>query len=129
MVSQESEVVDRLRTDHLPLLLDDSTQVPKDLMQFMNAGLNLPNLGFTLLDESFLVGKFSRRQLCLKELSLALFDSAVVLGPVSRVVNIRTSKDEKVRRSVTYSPCSSSTAIFTPSTTVRWRSAETCCAR
>jgi hypothetical protein len=95
----------------------------------MNASLNLPNLGFTFLDECFLVSKFSGRQLGLEELSLALFNSAVVLRPVSRVANIKTSKDERMRRRVTYSPCSSSTAILTPSTTVLWRSAETCCAR
>ena len=64
----------------------------------MNAGLDLPNFSFTFLDESFLMSKFSGRQLCLEELSLALFDSAVVLRSVSRVVNIRTSRDEKLRR-------------------------------
>ena len=55
----------------------------------MNAGLDLPNLIFTFLDESFLVSKFSGRQLCLEELSLALFDGAIMLRPVSEVVNIR----------------------------------------
>jgi len=64
----------------------------------MNAGLDLPNLIFTFLDESFLVSKFSGRQLRMEELSLALFDSAVVLRPVSEVVNVRNSGDEDVRR-------------------------------
>lgn len=64
----------------------------------MNAGLDLPYLSFTFLYESFLVSKFSGRQLGLEELSLALLNSAVVLWPVSRVVNIRPGKDEKMRR-------------------------------
>ena len=55
----------------------------------MNAGLDLPYLSFTFLYESFLVSKFSGRQLCLEELSLALFDGAIMLRPVSEVVNIR----------------------------------------
>ena len=119
MVSQESEVVDRARTEHFPLLLDDSTQIPKDFVQFMDTGFNLPNLSFTLLDECFLVSELRGRQLRLEDLSLALFDSAVVLRPVSDVINIRTREDKKSGRQATYSPCSSSTAILTPSTTVR----------
>jgi len=78
--------------------MDDSTQIPKDLVQFMNAGLDLPNLGFTFLNESFLVSKLSGRQLCLEDLSLALFDSAIVLRPVSRAVRIRTRRGEKVEQ-------------------------------
>jgi len=64
----------------------------------MNSGLDLSDLSFTFLDESFLMSKFSGRQLRLKELSLALFDSAVMLWPVSRAINIRPGKGEKMRR-------------------------------
>ena len=81
------------------MLLDDSTQIPKDFVQFMNTGLDLPNLSFTLLDEGFLVSKLRGRQLRLEDLSLALFDSTVVLRPVSDVINIRTSENRKTKAS------------------------------
>ena len=54
----------------------------------MDASLNFPNLSFTFLDKGFLVSKFGRGQLRLEDLSLSLFDSAVVLWPVSRMVNL-----------------------------------------
>jgi hypothetical protein len=54
----------------------------------MNASLDLSDLGFTLLDECFLVSKFGGRQLRLEDLSLSLLDSAVVLLPMSRVDNL-----------------------------------------
>lgn len=80
------------RTEHFPLLLHDSTQVPEDFMQFMNPGLDLPNLVFAFLDKGFLVGKLSGRQLCLEDLSLALLDSAVVLCPAPGVIKLRTGQ-------------------------------------
>jgi len=54
----------------------------------MNPGLDLSNLGFALLNKGFLVSKLSGRQLRLEDLSLSLLDSAIVLRPVSRVVNL-----------------------------------------
>ena len=86
-----------LLTKHLSLFVDDSTQIPEDLVQLVNAGLNFPNFCFTFLDEGFLVSKLGGRQLCLEDLSLALFDGTIVLRPVSGAANVRTNQRERAR--------------------------------
>ena len=50
----------------------------------MNASLDIMDLGFTFLDKGFLVSELCGRQLRLEDLSLSLFDSAVVLRSMSR---------------------------------------------
>jgi hypothetical protein len=78
------------------MLLHYGTQIPKDFMQFVDASLDLPNFIFTFLDEGLLMGEFRGRQLRMEDLSLALFNSAVVLRPMSKVVklSIGQSKSE-----------------------------------
>lgn len=83
-----------LRTKHFPVLLYDSTQIPEYFVQFVDAGLDLPNFSFTFLDKGFLMRKFGGRQLRLEDLSLALFDSAAVLGPTPMRSNLELTKAE-----------------------------------
>ena len=74
------------------MLVDNGTEIPKDFVQFMNTGLDLPNLGFAFLDQGFLVSKLCGRQLRLEDLSLPLFDSAVVFWPVSKAVKVNQNR-------------------------------------
>ena len=69
----------------------------------MNASFDLPNFCFAFLDKGFLVSKLSGRQLRLENLSLALFDSAVMLWSVPNVIDIRTKQERTIGSSDTLS--------------------------
>ena len=60
------------RTKHATLLLDESTEVAEDLVEFVNAAFDLPDLGFTLLDKGLLERELLGRQLGLEDLRLTL---------------------------------------------------------
>ena len=59
-------------TKHATLLLHQRTEVAEDLVQFVDATLDLPNLRLALLDHALLERKLLWGQLVLENLCLAL---------------------------------------------------------
>lgn len=62
----------RGRTQHAALLLDQGSEVAKDLREFVNASLYLADLFLELLDKGLLEYKLLWRELVLEYLCLTL---------------------------------------------------------